>query len=172
LKFIFSNEGLGDIEGKKVVDIGSRLGAVLYAGYHYSKAAKLVGIEKNNWFFKLQKDFVQKRKMNDRIEILSGDILNETKILADADVIVMNNVFEFFVASPKTLAGLWKAIKEASKKKGCRLVTVPSIETSLADAGINMDISEWVKPITVNRPSSHDEGEQEDYDMISFYEVL
>ncbi|PRP88135.1 hypothetical protein PROFUN_04226 [Planoprotostelium fungivorum] len=137
LKYIFSEDGVGNLKGKKVVDIGSRLGAVLYAGYYYSEAEKLIGVEKNEWFTNLQKNFVKKRKLDDRIEIIGGDILQLSQVLTDADVIVMNNVFEFFVNSPKLMSNLWASIKAAANKKGCILVTIPSIETSFADAGVS-----------------------------------
>lgn len=78
-----------DLEGKTVVDIGSRLGAVLYMvrtnniahgtqlvylqgilqGYQFSKASKLVGVEMNKYFCDLQTKMVEKHKMGDRIQV-------------------------------------------------------------------------------------------------------
>ena len=51
---------LGDLSGKVVVDVGSRLGAVLFAGYYMSDATRLVGIEISEWFHQLQSGVVQR----------------------------------------------------------------------------------------------------------------
>jgi len=65
LRFIFGNSVLGDIAGKTLVDIGSRLGSVLYTGHLMSKASKLVGIEINEYFANLQKELITKKfKLN------------------------------------------------------------------------------------------------------------
>lgn len=51
------------------MDIGSRLGAVLYVGYFYSKA-NLIGIEINKYFSDLQVDMTSKfLKISDRVKV-------------------------------------------------------------------------------------------------------
>ena len=57
---------LGNIKGRTVCDVGSRLGPVLWGGYHLSEAAKLVGVEMNSWFCDLQRKVVAKHGMSDR----------------------------------------------------------------------------------------------------------
>jgi len=174
LKFIFSEDVLGNLEGKTVVDVGSRLGAVLYAGYYYSKASTIVGIEKNKWFCDLQNQFINKKnhKMTDRVKVICDDIMNQADMLAEADVVVMNNVFEFFVSQKKLLLNLWSFVKQTIKKKGCKIITIPAIEQSLESAGLELDLEEWVKPIPLKYPQVENEDEQEDYEMIFMYEVV
>ncbi|XP_023782969.1 uncharacterized protein LOC111929581 [Cyanistes caeruleus] len=53
LKFLYQHV-LPDLTGKVVVDVGSRLGAVLFAGYLYSSASLLYGVEMNADFCQLQ----------------------------------------------------------------------------------------------------------------------
>ena len=57
---------LGNINGRTVCDVGSRLGPVLWGGYHLSEAAKLVGVEMNSWFCDLQRKVVAKHGMSER----------------------------------------------------------------------------------------------------------
>ncbi|KAL7380777.1 hypothetical protein ABVT39_023934 [Epinephelus coioides] len=44
LQFLFENV-LPDLSGRVLVDVGSRLGAVLYGGYVFSSASHLIGLE-------------------------------------------------------------------------------------------------------------------------------
>ncbi|CAJ0944328.1 unnamed protein product, partial [Ranitomeya imitator] len=67
LRFIFHHV-LPDLSGKIVLDVGSRLGAVLYAGYIYSFASKLQGVEINAEFCELQEKIINKYNFSDRIQ--------------------------------------------------------------------------------------------------------
>lgn len=69
LRFIFSPAVLGDLHGKTVVDVGSRTGAVLYAGAVYSRAKKLVGVESNPFFADLQLTMLRSHTLDDRAEV-------------------------------------------------------------------------------------------------------
>ena len=96
LQFIFGDL-LPSLEGKTVVDVGSRLGAVLYGAYYYSDASKIVGIEINKDFCKLQEDAVAKFGLGSRVKIVLGNMCAQTALLASADVVVLNNVFSWFM---------------------------------------------------------------------------
>ena len=96
LQFIFGDL-LPSLEGKTVVDVGSRLGAVLYGAYYYSDASKIVGIEINKDFCKLQEDAVAKFGLGSRVKIVLGNMCAQTELLASADVLVLNNVFSWFM---------------------------------------------------------------------------
>ncbi|XP_061223560.1 uncharacterized protein LOC133219918 isoform X6 [Neopsephotus bourkii] len=69
LKFLYQHV-LPDLTGKVVVDVGSRLGAVLFAGYLYSSASQLYGVEMNADFCQLQEMMVTKYQFIDRIKLL------------------------------------------------------------------------------------------------------
>ncbi|KAI9287973.1 hypothetical protein BC943DRAFT_317525 [Umbelopsis sp. AD052] len=72
LQFLYQVALANQTSGKTILDIGSRLGAVLYSGYLFSDAKKLIGVEINSWFHNVQVDTVAKYKMKDRIEVSDG----------------------------------------------------------------------------------------------------
>ncbi|XP_029340287.1 uncharacterized protein LOC110307476 isoform X2 [Mus caroli] len=69
LKFIYHHV-LPDLSGKVLVDVGSRLGTVLYGGYLYSSAVQLCGVELNGEFCQLQEMIIKKYQFGDRIKFL------------------------------------------------------------------------------------------------------
>ena len=70
---------------------------MLYGAYYFSEASKIVGIEINKDFCKLQEDTVVKFKLKDRVKIVLGNMCAQTELLKSADVIVLNNVFSWFM---------------------------------------------------------------------------
>jgi hypothetical protein len=131
------------------MDVGSRLGAVLYYAHVFTPTKKLIGVEVNQYFANLQKKMVLKHKMNDRIEVLETDVMKVGKLINEqCDILIMHNVFEFF-CSNKDHVAIWKKLKtELLRKKGLKLLCCPPIENSLQDAGItDMPIKDWVKVI-------------------------
>ncbi|XP_057200169.1 uncharacterized protein zgc:109986 isoform X4 [Triplophysa rosa] len=130
LQFLFQNV-LPDLTGKQVIDVGSRLGAVLYGGYLYGAAAQLVGIEINSEFVKLQTMTVEKYGFSERIQVIHADIRSQAALVQNADVLIMNNVFEYFM-EPSDQMQAWQFISHNFRKKGALLVTVPSIQEAHA----------------------------------------
>ncbi|EDQ89098.1 uncharacterized protein MONBRDRAFT_8479 [Monosiga brevicollis MX1] len=53
-----------------LMDIGSRLGAVLYAGYFMTDFGHLVGVEMEDYFCGLQRDVIKRFKLRPRVELL------------------------------------------------------------------------------------------------------
>ncbi|XP_060735645.1 uncharacterized protein zgc:109986 [Tachysurus vachellii] len=129
LQFLFLHV-LPDLSGKLVVDVGSRLGAVLYGGYLYSAASHLFGVEICEEFVKLQTMTIEKYGFSDRVQVIHADICSQAVLLKNADVLIMNNVFEYFM-EPKDQVRAWQFISQNFLKKGALLVTVPSIEEAL-----------------------------------------
>ncbi|XP_023689361.1 uncharacterized protein [Paramormyrops kingsleyae] len=151
LRFLFHHV-LPDLTGLMLVDVGSRLGAVLYAGYLYSSLARLVGVEISSEFIGLQKMVVQKYDFADRIEIVHADICTQPGLLQSADVVVLNNVFEYFLDQDSQIRA-WLCIQQNVRKKGALLVTVPSMQEALSalqPSGDGLDISPWVEELPLN----------------------
>ncbi|KAM6973222.1 uncharacterized protein FYW47_003333 [Aplochiton taeniatus] len=149
LQFLFQY-ALPDLTGKVVVDVGSRLGAVLYGGYLYSSAARLIGVEINADFFRLQTLAVEKYNFTDRIQVVQADICTQDMLMQSADVLIMNNVFEYFL-QPCDQIKAWQFIIHNFRKKGALLVTVPSIQESLsALQGEMIDPCHWVEELTLD----------------------
>ncbi|XP_010891265.1 uncharacterized protein zgc:109986 [Esox lucius] len=148
LKFLFQHV-LPDLTGCLVVDVGSRLGAVLYGGYLYSSAARLVGVEISAEFVRLQNMAVEKYGFSDRIQVIHGDISTQDSLIQNADVLIMNNVFEYFL-QPTDQIKAWHFIVQNFRKKGALLVTVPSIQEALSLLQGAFNLSQWVEEVPLD----------------------
>ncbi|XP_073425926.1 uncharacterized protein [Dendrobates tinctorius] len=148
LRFLFHHV-LPDLSGKMVLDVGSRLGAVLYAGYIYSSASKLEGVEINVEFCELQEKIINKYHFSDRIRVHHSDICSQKSLLHQADVVVLNNVFEYFLNKEEQMKA-WIFMYENIRKKGCLVVTVPSLKESLTKLQISLQLDQWVEEIEVD----------------------
>ncbi|XP_023370161.1 uncharacterized protein LOC111726038 [Otolemur garnettii] len=171
LKFMYHHV-LPDLSGKILVDVGSRLGTVLYGGYLYSSAVQLYGVELNGDFCRLQEMIIKKYQFTDRIQVLHADICTQGLLLQNADVVIMNNVFEYFL-NEADQARAWEYISHNVRKQGSLLVTVPSLEESLSGLQTNVQLSLWVEEIPLN----YDVYPQEDIDkealeQIHLYKIL
>ncbi|XP_069391323.1 uncharacterized protein [Paralichthys olivaceus] len=147
LQFLFQNV-LPDLSGRTLVDVGSRLGAVLYGGYVYSSASQLLGLELSEDFVRLQNNMLQKYKLNDRVQVLQADVCTQDVLLQNTDVLVMNNVFEYFM-EPSEQIKAWRFIMQNLVKTGSLLVTVPSLQESL-DALQEALRPGWVEELPVD----------------------
>lgn len=90
----------------------------------FSSSSQLIGLELSEEFVTLQNDMVQKYQLADRVkvhtqphtvrcvvcppgdavsrvcflqQVLHSDVLQQNLLLQNADVLIMNNVFEFFI---------------------------------------------------------------------------
>lgn len=122
LDFVFDHCVPTSLRGKVIVDIGSRLGPVLYyvRSYHiqffqfdyfyflmvvgsflkahlFSEAEEIVGIEMNAFFADLSRKMIEKYKMNDRVRVEQSDVRDQAALLGRADLVIMNNVFDAFL---------------------------------------------------------------------------
>eukprot|EP01133_Synstelium_polycarpum_P012008 gene12008-14039_t len=119
------------------------------------EAKKIVGIEIDKYFHDLQQQMVSKYSMDDRVELVHGDImLKENGALLDrADVIYMNNVMEFFESDKIKHIAFWKVLMEhTGKKKGMRIVTIPSIQETFKQSKLGLSIKGWLKETVLHAP--------------------
>lgn len=82
--------------------------------------------------------------------------MTQAPLLASADVVVMNNVFEFFEDDSERHAQLWKFIRNSVSKSGGKLVTIPALHESLEKAKVSLDLKNWVKEVPLIYPSGDD----------------
>ncbi|XP_047467239.1 uncharacterized protein zgc:109986 isoform X1 [Mugil cephalus] len=148
LQFLFQNV-LPDLSGRTLVDVGSRLGAVLYGGHVYSSASRLLGLELNEEFVRLQNDILLKYRLTDRVQVLHADVCTQDELLQNADVLVMNNVFEYFM-EPSEQIRAWSFIMRTFRRRGSLLVTVPSLQESLNALQQEALPSGWVEELPVD----------------------
>ncbi|KYQ53773.1 hypothetical protein ALC60_07256 [Trachymyrmex zeteki] len=135
---------LPTLENKTVLDVGSRLGAVLYGAYVYTDARRIIGVEMNREFCNLQNETVCKYKMDNRISILHKRIEEVPEIIKQSDVIIINNAFEFYLPRDVQI-DIWKCLRTAIKP-GTLLVTRPSVETTFKILLIGISVEKWLKP--------------------------
>ncbi|XP_033335068.1 uncharacterized protein LOC117225532 [Megalopta genalis] len=173
--YVFCNI-LPSMDGKTVLDIGSRLGAVLYGAHIFSSAPKIIGVEMNKDLCTLQSDIIQKYKMNDRIEIVNKRIEECPEIVQSSNVIIMNNPFEFYVPD-SVHTEIWKFLK-ANIQKGTILVTRPSVETTFKTLKTGISVKKWLKPFELDKNAQDLQVfgslvlDPTEYSDITFYEVL
>ncbi|XP_007473309.1 uncharacterized protein LOC100011572 isoform X2 [Monodelphis domestica] len=148
LKFIYQHV-LPDLSGKVLVDVGSRLGPVLFVGYLYSSALQLHGVEMNQDFCQLQEMIIAKYKFMDRIKVHHADICTQASLLQNADVVIMNNVFEYFLDRSEQ-SRAWEYISHNVRKKGTLLVTVPSLKECLSNLQVAIHLNQWVEEVQLN----------------------
>ena len=169
LQFMFG-ELLPSLKDKTVIDIGSRIGAVLYGAYFYSEANKIIGIEINTEFCHLQRCIVDKYKLGDKISILEGDMASMAEVIATGDVVILNNVFEWFMA-PEMQVSMWKFLR-STFSPGTLLVTIPSLETSLEPLDTGICLETWVKPMQTFRGLRSCTEDQVEESDVCLYQIL
>ncbi|XP_013774295.1 uncharacterized protein LOC106459240 [Limulus polyphemus] len=167
--FIFQSL-LPDLEGKVVFDVGSRLGPVLWGAYVYTRARKIIGVEMNEELCKIQKFIIEKYKMGDRIEVICRNICSVPQI-TEADVVVLNNVFEFFLPQDIQVK-TWQFLR-SSIKQGTILVTIPSLEDIFKQVKSEVDVKSWVKKRPITDPLvAMTAQDQEELSEVVTYDVL
>jgi len=142
LRFIFK-KCLPSLKDKVILDVGSRLGVVLYAAHIYTEAKKIIGIEINHELCDLQRFIAEKYKLNDRIVISEGDVMDMCHHLVESNVVVLMNVFEWFLNLNDQLK-VWDYLHR-NIKPGTIIVASPPIEISLELIGSKINCKRWLK---------------------------
>ena len=172
LEFIF-DALLPDLTGQSILDIGSRIGAVLFGAYVYANNSFICGIEMNPDVCQVAMKTIENFQMQDRVQIVNAELSTRADLVQAANVIVLNNVFDWFVPMDVQVK-LWQFIRQ-NTQSGTLMVTIPSIEESLRklpnSAGI--DLYQWVKPSPPFRPTRLPSHEiEEKSELIKLYQVL
>ncbi|TKR94112.1 hypothetical protein L596_008442 [Steinernema carpocapsae] len=159
--------------GLTVVDIGSRLGTILYAVHYYSEGAvKAIGIEMNSDFCELQHRFITSRNMAN-VQVICDNMLNQKDVISKADVVTMNNVFSFFLPEEGQIK-CWRFLYEFLKP-GCVLIHNPSVESVVEHLDLGFEVSQWLDHIPTDRQAALFAGANEevfeDCEKLSMYQV-
>ncbi|KJH51555.1 hypothetical protein DICVIV_02292 [Dictyocaulus viviparus] len=105
----------------------------------------VTGIELNEEFVKLQKDIIRDFNLQN-IEVVCADVRNREDLVKQADLIIMNNVFSFFLDSEQQ-ADCFEFIRKHTKKS-CLLIHNPDIETASAHLNLTFTINDWLDRIS------------------------
>ena len=133
LEFIFTQalpEAKCELAKSCVVDVGSRLGGVLYAACFFASTKEAVGVELNPELCKVQEEALKIFGLRGRARVICDDVRNQLQVISDANVVVLHNVFQFFLEK-KEAANAWSTLMRALRP-GAFLVTCPPVEDQLA----------------------------------------
>ena len=110
------------------------------------------------------------------MQVHQGDILNYPQLVSSADVVIMNNVFEFF-APPPVQRELWMTIRRWIKP-GALLLTCPTLEESIANLSTGIELEKWVECLNADSGaasmdnSSDTSSSEAEMDLVHLYRVL
>ncbi|VDM80038.1 unnamed protein product [Strongylus vulgaris] len=107
------------------------------------------------------------------VEVVHADVRNRADLVSQADMIVMNNVFSFFMDREEQAECFEFIHKHA--KKGCLIVHNPDIRTVLAHLKLTFQTQEWLEVISTNEEcemfANGDQDVLSDCEMLGFYSV-
>lgn len=122
---------LPDLKGKVFLDVGSRFGALLFGAYLLSSADKIIGIEMNKEHCQIARDVLTERHMLDRVEVINDNVLNQAEAVASADVVLVNNAFQYFT-SDSVARECWKFLR-GCLKPDCFLLMSPVVDDQFSE---------------------------------------
>ncbi|VDK76201.1 unnamed protein product [Litomosoides sigmodontis] len=163
-----------DMKGTLIVDVGSRLGVVLYAVYSYSGGlVNAIGIEMNKDFCELQKKVIKINGMDSKIKVINDDVRRQAEIVGAADVIVLHNVFSFFLPLADQTE-CWEFLRK-SIQPGAAIISNPAIEAVTKHLTLSFLISDWLEKIETDHLAALYAGTNQDlfYDCnkLTLYKV-
>ncbi|XP_038212625.1 uncharacterized protein LOC119832885 [Zerene cesonia] len=169
LQYIFTVLLPKDLEDKKILDVGSRLGAVLYGAYYFSNASTIVGVEMNKELCEIQENVIKKYSMDaNRIKVVHADIMERNDIVECSNIIIIN-VLDFFVDIEKH-KDMWYFFKKHIKK-GSYLVSNRSMADTLNSLDIYEDMIGWLNICKPNQIENEIFFDLEDYNELYLYTV-
>jgi tRNA G37 N-methylase Trm5 len=105
---------------------------------------KLIGIELNEQMCELQKRTADKMGIDD-ILIINDDMRNRPVEVGAADIIVLNNVFQFFL-TPQDQRLCWQFLRQHLKQNAI-VVTNPSIAETTEYLQLDFALDEWLEQV-------------------------
>ncbi|OUM68385.1 hypothetical protein PIROE2DRAFT_3989, partial [Piromyces sp. E2] len=141
--------------------------------YYYTPIEKIIGVELNPTFSRLTKNVIEDYNMNDeRIFVYCDNILNRATELQNTDIVVLNNVFQFFIKKKAAQRNLWKFLHDNITKKGAIIITMPSLEEQLAEVNSPIKVDQWLDSFHLERDlSMYSDNDAEDIMNMFFYRV-
>jgi len=172
-RFIYEHILPSDMSDMCIVDVGSRLGVLLYYGFLFSNAPKITGVEFNPFFADIQNKVITRCGMSKRLQVIVSDIREQKDLLAKADVVFLNNVFDAFIKKEEQLE-LWKFVLTSITKKGTIIISIPPIEEALKLEEISkeqLDVTRYFTKTSFEIPLNIDEEFEEEISGLASYKV-
>ncbi|CAG2057080.1 unnamed protein product, partial [Timema podura] len=104
----------------------------------------------------------------DRVQVVNTDIVCQPELVSSADVVVLNNVFQFFLELDKQ-ADMWRFLR-STVKPGTILVTIPALHQVLVLDQAGIDLSQWVEEIPLHNVHAVT-MDKEDLEDVKHYRV-
>ncbi|CAB3398268.1 unnamed protein product [Caenorhabditis bovis] len=144
IQFVF--EKLLPEEGADLIlDVGSRLGAVVYGASIFTDGnIKVVGVERDSELVKVTMDTIKQFKLKN-IEIVDNDIRQVPQVVESAQFIIMHNVFSFFMTDSEQ-EDCWEFMHK-HMKKGTILIHHPEIELSTEYLNLSFNVKDWLETV-------------------------
>lgn len=80
---------------------------------------------------RVQRQIIENFSLADRISVVEAEMTSRPDVVASADVLIVNNISEWFVPTPEFRVTMWQFIRQ-HLKPGALLVTIPDIQTALS----------------------------------------
>jgi len=160
-----------DVTKSCVVDVGSRLGAVVYGACVFGKAKEVIGVEINEELCKVQEEALKIFGLQATARVVCDDVCKQLETISKANVVVLHNVFQFFLEKQEA-ADAWASLMRALAP-GTTVVTCPPIEEQLAsscDVKKGTALFKKLKAVEIDYPESaveNDEYADEDGNLFS-----
>ncbi|XP_068630208.1 uncharacterized protein [Battus philenor] len=154
---------------KCFLDIGSRIGAVIYGAYYFSNASSIIGIEMNKECCEIQEKIIQQFSLDtNRIKVIHSDVMERADVIERSEIIVIN-VLDFFVDIKKH-RDMWYFFKK-HMKKGTYIVTNRSMTDTLDCLDIFEEFMDWLTMCKPNQIENEIFFDIEDHSEIFLYIV-
>ena len=168
-----------------LLDVGSRFGSVLFGAHLYSRFNEIIGIEIDEYFYRIAENVSTENMLNDRLRLVLGDITSQqgANLILNSNVIVFNNVFQFFVGDNgrEKLRQIWTVIRAMLTRSGTIIVSIPSLEQEFSEIGCEHFMNGLVS-MDIGKSNAELEGFQHLYGLsdeevgdlghVSIYKVL
>ena len=129
-----------------------------------------MGIEINKELCELQNHVIEKFGLSNRVSVMHDDMTRRSDIFQCADVVILNNVFEWFSDRSQQIS-MWQFLS-SNIEVGALIVTIPSLEKSIDGLAIGLSLEQWVKPYPSNRPAYKSDSDSVQEVDINLYQVI
>jgi hypothetical protein len=128
------------------LDIGSRLGNMLYMGLLHTSCPRWVGVELDSFFVSQSRRIVRKWQMQAHVRIVEDDIAKHGDLLAKAKLVCFFNSFELHVTREKHRE-LLQFLADSISTENQYILSCPSLLDIYTRAESEVNVPAWVELI-------------------------
>jgi chemotaxis methyl-accepting protein methylase len=94
---------------------------------------------------------ISKYDLSKRVSVVCADVRTQEVLLKEADVVIFNNVFEYFLKSNE-MSSLWKLLRNSLTRPGTLVLSSPPLEEVFSSQCSKEDfklLTEWLRYVKV-----------------------